>query len=181
MKKICLIIVLIVLTAIFGGLIFGYYKKNTMQIENPIVTMKVENYGTIKIELYPDKAPETVKNFITLANNGVYNGLKFHRVIKEFMIQGGDPKGDGTGGPTFADLYNNKAIIIQLITSSEDGLNIYYSSIGSALYCKDLDIALQSAQLLNIIKYKVGMNWNWFYNEGINVFIFIINYLSSLE
>ena len=108
MKKICLIIVLIVLTAIFGGLIFGYYKKNTMQIENPIVTMEVENYGTIKIELYPDKAPETVKNFITLANNGVYNGLKFHRVIKEFMIQGGDPKGDGTGGPTFADLYNNK-------------------------------------------------------------------------
>ena len=73
------------------------------------------------------------------------------------------------------DLYNNKAIIIQLITSSEDGLNICYSSIGSALYCKDLDIALQSAQLLNIIKYKVGMNWNWFYNEGINVFIFIIN------
>ena len=108
MKKICLIIVLIVLIAIFGGLIFGYYKKNTMQIENPIVTMEVENYGTIKIELYPDKAPETVKNFITLANNGVYNGLKFHRVIKDFMIQGGDPKGDGTGGPTFADLYNNK-------------------------------------------------------------------------
>lgn len=73
------------------------------------------------------------------------------------------------------DLYNNKEIIIKLITNSEDGLNICYSSIGSALLCKDLEISLQSAQLLNIIKYKVGMNWDWFYNEGMNTFIFIIN------
>ena len=73
------------------------------------------------------------------------------------------------------DLYNNKEIIIKLITNSEDGLNICYSSIGSALLCKDLEISLQSAQLLNIIKYKVEMNWDWFYNEGMNTFIFIIN------
>ena len=86
---------------------YGYYKKQTLNAQNPIVTMEVENFGTIKIELYPDKAPETVKNFVTLANNGFYNGLTFHRVVKDFMIQGGDPKGDGTGGSTFADLYNN--------------------------------------------------------------------------
>ena len=73
------------------------------------------------------------------------------------------------------DLYNNKEIITKLIINSEDGLNICYGSIGSALFCKDLEISLQSAQLLNIIKYKVGMNWDWFYNEGINTFIFIIN------
>lgn len=92
---------------ILGGLCYGYYKKQTLKISNPIVTMEVENYGTIKIELYPDQAPETVSNFIKLANNGFYNGLKFHRVVKDFMIQGGDPSGDGTGSPKLSDLYNN--------------------------------------------------------------------------
>ena len=80
-----------------------YYKKANKNISNPIVTMEVENFGTIKIELYPDQAPETVSNFIKLANNGFYNGLKFHRVVKDFMIQGGDKKGDGTGTPSLAD------------------------------------------------------------------------------
>ena len=69
--------------------------------------MEVENFGTIKLELYPDLAPETVNNFIKLANNGFYNGLKFHRVVKDFMIQGGDPSGDGTGSPKLSDLYEN--------------------------------------------------------------------------
>lgn len=101
------IIALILIVIVLGGIVYGYYKKQTLNAQNPIVTMEVENFGTIKIELYPDKAPETVKNFITLANNGFYNGLTFHRVVKDFMIQGGDPKGDGTGGSTFADLYNN--------------------------------------------------------------------------
>ena len=90
-----------------GGLCFGYYKKATLKVENPIVTMEVENFGTIKLELYPDLAPETVNNFIKLANNGFYNGLKFHRVVKDFMIQGGDPSGDGTGSPKLSDLYGN--------------------------------------------------------------------------
>lgn len=101
------IIALILIVIVLGGIVYGYYKKQTLNAQNPIVTMGVENFGTIKIELYPDKAPETVKNFVTLANNGFYNGLTFHRVVKDFMIQGGDPKGDGTGGSTFADLYNN--------------------------------------------------------------------------
>lgn len=106
-KNICWGIAIILLIVILGGLVFGIYKKQTLNIANPIVTMEVENYGTIKIELYPDKAPETVSNFIKLANNGFYNGLKFHRVVKDFMIQGGDPSGDGTGSPKISDLYNN--------------------------------------------------------------------------
>lgn len=106
-KNICWIIALILIIVILGGLVYGYYKKANNNISNPIVTMEVENFGTIKIELYPDQAPETVRNFIKLANNGFYNGLKFHRVVKDFMIQGGDPEGNGTGSPKLSDLYNN--------------------------------------------------------------------------
>ena len=68
---------------------------------NPIVTIEMENGGIIKVELYPDIAPNTVKNFISLANSGFYDGTIFHRVIPDFMIQGGDPNGDGTGGPGY--------------------------------------------------------------------------------
>ena len=100
-------IALVLIIVILGVLGFGYYKKKTLKISNPVATMEIENFGTVKIELYPEYAPEAVKNFITLANNGYYNGLKFHRVVKDFMIQGGDLKGDGTGAPTFADLYNS--------------------------------------------------------------------------
>lgn len=65
--------------------------------------------GNFRIELFEDKAPQTSKNFITLANKGFYNGLIFHRVIADFMIQGGDPKGNGTGGPgyTIPDEFNS--------------------------------------------------------------------------
>jgi peptidyl-prolyl cis-trans isomerase B (cyclophilin B) len=68
---------------------------------NPIATIEMENGHTIKVELYPEIAPNTVNNFISLANSGFYNGLIFHRVIKDFMIQGGDPKGTGVGGPGY--------------------------------------------------------------------------------
>lgn len=68
---------------------------------NPIATIKMKNGKIIKAELYPDKAPNTVNNFIALANSGFYDGLIFHRVIKGFMIQGGDPAGVGTGGPGY--------------------------------------------------------------------------------
>lgn len=68
----------------------------------PIVTMKIKDYGTVKLELYPEVAPNTVNNFISLSNSGFYNGLKFHRIIKGFMIQGGDPNGVGTGGPGYS-------------------------------------------------------------------------------
>ena len=68
---------------------------------NPIATITMENGGKIVCELYPEKAPQSVRNFISLANKGFYNGLIFHRVIPGFMIQGGDPQGNGMGGPGF--------------------------------------------------------------------------------
>ncbi|AZK44390.1 peptidylprolyl isomerase [Erysipelothrix sp. P66] len=68
---------------------------------NPVVTIEMEDGGIIKVELYPDIAPNTVNNFISLAQNSFYDGLLFHRVIPGFMIQGGDPKGTGTGGPGY--------------------------------------------------------------------------------
>lgn len=70
-------------------------------MKNPIVTIEMENGKKIVAELYPDKAPNTVNNFISLANSGFYDGLVFHRVIQGFMIQGGDPAGNGTGGPGY--------------------------------------------------------------------------------
>ncbi len=69
-------------------------------MSNPIVTFETD-FGNIKVELYPDKAPNTVNNFVTLVNEGFYNGLIFHRIIKGFMIQGGDPEGTGMGGPKY--------------------------------------------------------------------------------
>ena len=70
-------------------------------MSNPIVTFEMENGGVIKAELYPDVAPQSVNNFISLVSKGFYDGLIFHRVISGFMIQGGDPKGNGTGGPGY--------------------------------------------------------------------------------
>jgi len=69
---------------------------------NPIVTMELQNGDIIKIELYPEIAPNSVNNFIDLVNKGFYNGLKFHRVIRGFMLQGGDPEGTGMGGPGYS-------------------------------------------------------------------------------
>lgn len=103
-KNIIWIVALIVLIALVGTLGYGYYKKATMEIKNPVATMEVENFGTIKIELYPEQAPETVANFIALANRGFYDGLTFHRVVKDFMIQGGDKKGTGSGSAELSDL-----------------------------------------------------------------------------
>ncbi len=68
---------------------------------NPIVTIEMEDGGVIRLELYPDIAPITVDNFVSLVRKGFYDGLIFHRVISGFMIQGGDPKGTGMGGPGY--------------------------------------------------------------------------------
>lgn len=73
-----------------------------MEMKNPIVTIKLNNGKTIKAELYPEIAPNTVNNFISLVSRGYYDGICFHRVISGFMIQGGDPKGNGTGGPGYS-------------------------------------------------------------------------------
>ena len=69
---------------------------------HPLATITMKDGGVIQLELYPEIAPESVKNFISLANSGFYDGLIFHRVIPGFMIQGGDPKGNGTGGPGYS-------------------------------------------------------------------------------
>lgn len=69
--------------------------------QNPVVTFEMENGDKMKAELYPQVAPNTVNNFISLVSKGFYDGLIFHRVIKGFMIQGGDPEGTGMGGPGY--------------------------------------------------------------------------------
>ncbi len=104
LKNVLWIIALILVIVLIAGVGYGYYRKATMKVTNPVATMEVENFGTVKIELYPDLAPETVANFITLANRGFYDGLTFHRVVKDFMIQGGDPEGTGQGSAKISDL-----------------------------------------------------------------------------
>lgn len=69
--------------------------------ENPVVAMYIENYGSIVIELYPDVAPNTVNNFISLVQSGFYDNNTFHRLVPGFVLQGGDPNGTGTGGPGY--------------------------------------------------------------------------------
>lgn len=107
--KIIWVIALIAIIVLIGVVGFGYYKKATFKAQNPIVTMEVENFGTIKIELYPDQAPETVSNFIALANRGFYDGTTFHRVVKDFMIQAGSKNGDGTTGAKISDIKDGGA------------------------------------------------------------------------
>lgn len=89
-KSLSLSIMGLILVLILGGfLLYGYYQKATYKLQRPVVSMEIKDYGTIKIELYPDEAPNTVKNFIKLINEGYYNGLTFHRV-EDMLIQGGD-------------------------------------------------------------------------------------------
>ena len=71
-------------------------------MSNPIVTIEMENGDVMKAELYPEIAPNTVNNFVSLCNKGFYDGVIFHRVISGFMIQGGDPQGKGVGGPGYS-------------------------------------------------------------------------------
>ena len=98
MKKI--LTSLLILCSLF--LLSGCSKDNEQEItDNPIVTMEIANYGTIKIELYPKYAPNTVANFVNLIEKGFYDGLTFHRLVPGFVLQGGDPEGNGTGGPGY--------------------------------------------------------------------------------
>lgn len=103
-QKIIMIIAILLVIGLIAYVGYGIYQKATYNVQNPVVTMEVEGFGTMKIELYPDMAPNTVKNFITLANRGFYDNLTFHRIISDFMIQGGDKEGTGSGSPTLADL-----------------------------------------------------------------------------
>lgn len=93
--------------------------------DNNILVDLETNYGIIKLKLFPDRAPQTVDNFTKLVSKGFYNGLTFHRVIKDFMIQGGDPNGDGTGGPgyTFPDEINDLKLIKGRLAMANSGPN----------------------------------------------------------
>lgn len=105
--KIIWVIALIAIVILIGVIGYGYYQKiifNSNKPQNPVATIEVENFGTIKVELYPDQAPETVSNFIALANRGFYDGTGFHRIIKDFMIQAGSKNGDGITGAKISDL-----------------------------------------------------------------------------
>ena len=97
------IIIVILLLAALGVAAYRFVKPKQTEIQagligNHHVEIDVRDYGTIKAELYGDIAPITVENFLKLARAGFYDGLTFHRIISGFMIQGGDPRGDGTGG-----------------------------------------------------------------------------------
>lgn len=109
--------VIMLFTIMIMGMLIGCGKTGDKSVESnstnsssntnvsddklPIATIEIEGYGEVKAELYPETAPNTVNNFIALANSGFYDNLKFHRIIKDFMIQGGDPEGNGTGGPGY--------------------------------------------------------------------------------
>lgn len=104
MKKALLIIAIIVVIVLIGGVATGIILNATQNIENPVATIKFQGYDqAVIVELYPEYAENTVANFITLANNKFYDGLKIHRV-EESLIQGGDIKGDGKGSPTLSAL-----------------------------------------------------------------------------
>lgn len=107
LSKILIILAIILVVVGIAGVVYGLYKKLTLDIQNPVATMEVEGFGTVKIELYPDKAPNTVTNFIRLANRGYYNGLTFHRTIPDFVIQGGADKEDETASPRLSDLMDD--------------------------------------------------------------------------
>ena len=102
-KIVLMVIAIIILIILMGTVVIGIVGNFKGVKDNPIATITIEGYETpIVVELYPQIAPNTVNNFITLANNGFYNGLIIHRVEKNFVIQMGDPQGTGNGGPTLS-------------------------------------------------------------------------------
>ncbi|NMA60631.1 MAG: peptidylprolyl isomerase [Firmicutes bacterium] len=127
LSKIVILIVSLVVLSCGSGVAFA-----EGQSPNPVVTMDLGELGTMEIELYPAVAPNTVANFISLVQQGYYDGVIFHRVIPGFMIQGGDPTGTGTGGPGYSikgefaqngfrnDLKHGRGVISMARTSIPD-------------------------------------------------------------
>jgi len=100
MRQDTLVFIIIITVGLAAAGLYFTMGGKTVEKKNPIAIIETDK-GTIKLELFADKAPKTAENFITLAKKRFYDGLTFHRVIRGFMIQGGDPKGDGTGGPGY--------------------------------------------------------------------------------
>lgn len=131
--------------------------------ENPVVTITMENDEQIILELYPKIAPNTVANFISLAEEGYYDGLIFHRVIPQFMIQGGDPDGNGTGGPGYGikgefssngfenELIHERGIISMARSSAPD-------SAGSQFFIMVADSPLLDGEYAAFGKVTEGMD-----------------------
>ena len=130
---------------------------------NPIATITMENGGKIVCELYPEKAPQSVRNFISLANKGFYNGLIFHRVISGFMIQGGCPDGTGMGGPGYCikgefffngvknDLKHKRGVLSMARSSSPN-------SAGSQFFIMHADAKHLDGQYAAFGKVTAGMD-----------------------
>ena len=118
--------------------------------QNPIVTITMENGDIIKAELYPEIAPQSVNNFISLINKKFYDGVIFHRVIKGFMIQGGDPEGTGCGGPGYSikgefsangfknDLKHTEGVLSMARTMIPDSAGSQFAAFGKVIEGMDV-------------------------------------------
>ncbi|MBR5233650.1 MAG: peptidylprolyl isomerase [Clostridia bacterium] len=170
---------------------------------NPVATITVKDYGVMKVELYPDKAPNTVKNFISLANKAFYDGLTFHRVYKGFMIQGGCPDGTGGGDPGYSikgefsgngvenDLAHTRGVISmarskmpdsagsQFFIMHEDAphLDGQYAAFGKVIEGLDvLDKIADAEVTLNMSSGEMSTPVNKIIIESISVDTFGVNY-----
>lgn len=135
------------------------FQLNAPKIGEKVVVLET-SMGDIVIRMFPESAPKAVENFMTHADNGYYNGLKFHRVIKDFMIQGGDPKGDGTGsesiwGEDFEDEFNANLLNLRgSIAMANSGVNtngsqFFINQVSTCAYGKnDFDISAYFGQML---------------------------------
>lgn len=131
----------------------GEYSDKLTNASNPVATIEMKDGGIMRVELFYDKAPNTVKNFIALANSGFYDGLTFHRVIENFMIQGGDPNGNGTGGPgytIFGEFPNNdfdndikhvRGVVSMARKGNPYDPEPYYNTAGSQFFIMVDDVA----------------------------------------
>jgi Peptidyl-prolyl cis-trans isomerase (rotamase) - cyclophilin family len=147
-KRIILVLILVVLILGIGYVTWSFINGQKEDIALPVATITMGDGKIIKLELYTEKAPNTVKNFIKLANDGFYDGLDFHRTIPDFMIQGGDPSRDGTGGPDYEiqgefsyngfklnDILHERGVISMARSDYGTGMENYsYNSIGSQFF-----------------------------------------------
>lgn len=138
-------------------------EEETMHSEYPIATITMKDGGVIKLELYPKIAPESVKNFISLANSKFYDGLIFHRVISGFMIQGGCSKGNGTGGPGYNIKGEFSANGVDNSLSHERGVismarAMAYDSAGSQFFICHADSQFLDGQYAAFGKVIEGMD-----------------------
>lgn len=125
MLKAKYLLAIVLALLIFSNQIYSQKKKDNKKMSNKQTVAIIQtNMGTIELELFADKTPKTVENFVGLANKGYYNGVIFHRVIDKFMIQGGDPTGTGRGGESFWGGKFNDEIVPELKHDSEGILSM---------------------------------------------------------